>query len=279
MEAEPDTSEQKEEEQEARAEQEHSGMDVDEEAGQEALENQSDLDQDKKNKGEEGMNDQSQQQTQDAKSFGVKGKEDEEPEKQEAGAGSTGEEEKSLAEQVAAAERLDIVEGSATGEESNGEASVFRHMMDKREEDRSALDKAEQEQVKEQVLPDDWQTTPPEEKEERLAKLEEEKGEKEKSKSSRKEGEEAAKEEVKAEGERPEGEGEFSQTFEVARGAESLAVRQEFAPVVVTGEGGAGAGEGEGILTGHRIEESPPRRCRCSCWSSPRGHSSPRRKG
>ena len=45
---------------------------------------------------------------------------------------------------------------------------------------------------------------------------------------------------MKEETERPEGEGEFSQTFEVARGAESLAVRQEFAPVVVTGEGGAG---------------------------------------
>ena len=53
-------------------------MDVDEEAGQEVLENQSDLDQDKKSKGEESMNDQSQQKTQDTKSFKVKGKEDEE---------------------------------------------------------------------------------------------------------------------------------------------------------------------------------------------------------
>ena len=52
-----------------------------------------------------------------------------------------------------------------------------------------------------------------------------------------KEGDEAAKEESKS----PEGEGEFSQIFEVARGAESLAVRQEVALVVVTGEGWAGA--------------------------------------
>ena len=81
-------------EQEARAEQEHSGMDVDEEAGQEALKNQSDLDQDKKSMGEEGKKDQSQWKTQDTKSFGVKGKEDKEQEKQEAGAGSKGEEEK-----------------------------------------------------------------------------------------------------------------------------------------------------------------------------------------
>ena len=57
---------------------------------------------------------------------------------------------------MAAAKRLDIVEGSATGEESKGEASVFRRVMVKREEDKSALDKAEQ--VKEQVLPEDWQT-------------------------------------------------------------------------------------------------------------------------
>ena len=61
------------------------------------------------------------------------------------------------------AERLDIVEGSATGEESKGEASVFRRVIDKREEDKNALDKAEQEQVKDQVLPKDWQTAPPEE--------------------------------------------------------------------------------------------------------------------
>ena len=71
--------------------------------------------------------------------------------------GSKGEqEEESLAEEVAMAERLDIVEGSATGEESKGEASVLRRVMDKREEDKSALDKGEQEQVKEQVLPKDW---------------------------------------------------------------------------------------------------------------------------
>ena len=61
------------------------------------------------------------------------------------------------------AERLDIVEGSATGEESKGEASVFRRVIDKREEDKNALDKAEQEQVKDEVLPKDWQTAPPEE--------------------------------------------------------------------------------------------------------------------
>ena len=61
------------------------------------------------------------------------------------------------------AERLDIVEGSATGEESKGEASVIRRVIDKREEDKNALDKAEQEQVKDEVLTKDWQTAPPEE--------------------------------------------------------------------------------------------------------------------
>ena len=61
-------------------------------APQEALENRSDFDQDKKSLGEEGMNDHSQRTTQDTKTFGVKGKEDKEQEKPEAGAGSKGEE-------------------------------------------------------------------------------------------------------------------------------------------------------------------------------------------
>ena len=47
---------------------------------------------------------------------------------------------------------------------------------------------------------------------------------KERSNSSRKEGNEVAKEEMKQENKRPEGEGEFSQTFEVVRGTEGLAL-------------------------------------------------------
>ena len=92
-------------------------MDVDEEAdeSQEALEHQSDLDQDKKSKGEEGMNDESKQKTEDKKSFGVKGNEDDEDKKkeekkQESGSGTESQEERSLAENLASeVERLEVL--------------------------------------------------------------------------------------------------------------------------------------------------------------------------
>ena len=66
------------------------------------------------------------------------------------------------------------------------------------------------------------------------------------SSSSREKGE-VAEEEVKEENKSAECEGEFSQIFEVVRGVERLAVRQEFGLVVVTGEGGAQSG-------GHRAQ-------------------------
>ena len=55
------TDDDKEEEEEVpkveeRVEEEHSGMDGDEESGQEMLENNQDLDQDKKEQGSEGLN-------------------------------------------------------------------------------------------------------------------------------------------------------------------------------------------------------------------------------
>merc|ERR1719285_1247106 len=226
---------------ESRHEEAQSGMDIDEETeNQEALEQKSDLDQDKKSKGDEGMNDESRQNTEDKKSFGVKGNEDEkeeEPKKQEAGSGTESQEERSLAENMSNSEveRLEVVEGSATGEEGRASASVFRHVMDEKEEDRSALDKLrEEEEVKEQVLPQDWDMKKPEERDEKVAKKEEEDREKEKKKSAK--GAENAKQEddemEDRDGEKDEG--EFTRTYDVARGAESLAVRREMEDVVVT---------------------------------------------
>ena len=234
---------------------EESGMDVDEDAAQEALEKHNDLDQDKKSKGEEGMNDESSQKNDEAKSFGVKGKDEEEEEKEEGGAGTRAEEERSLAEDTSAAERLDIVEGSGTGEESRGEAQAFRHVMDQREEDRAAVDKAEEE-VQEQVLPEDWNTKK-EERREKVDKMEEEKGEKEKRKKGRN-GEEAKEEEEREREEVEEVEGEHVQTYDVARGGESVAVRREMEAVVVGEEvqGGALSLSLEPIhLSGEEVEE------------------------
>merc|ERR1719397_1198738 len=237
-----ESNENESKEEETRKEEQQSGMDVDEGAdNQEALEQQSDLDQDKKSKGEEGMNDESKQKTEDKKSFGVKGNDDDKKEeelKQEAGSGTESQEERSLAENLASeVERLEVVEGSATGEQGKGSASVFRHVMDEKEEDRSALDKLrEEEEVKEQVLSQDWDMNKPEERDEKVAKKEEENREKDKKKSAK--GAENAKEEddemEDRDGEKDEREEEFARTYDVARGAESLAVRRDMEDVVVT---------------------------------------------
>merc|ERR1712240_446320 len=83
------------------------------------------------------------------------------------GSGTESLEERSLAENMSNSEieRLEVVEGSATGEEGKQSASVFRHVMDEKEEDKSALDKMkDQEDVKEQVLPKDWDMKKPEKK-------------------------------------------------------------------------------------------------------------------
>jgi len=235
-----DQNENDSKEEESRHEEAQSGMDIDEETDdQEALEQKSDLDQDKKSKGDEGMNDESRQNTEDKKSFGVKGNEDEkeeEPKKQEAGSGTESQEERSLAENMSNSEieRLEVVEGSATGEEGKQSASVFRHVMDEKEEDKSALDKMkDQEDVKEQVLPKDWDMKKPEEKEEKVAQKKEEEREKDKKKSS-KGGENNMEEEEEREEKEEEGsDAEFTRTYDVARGAESLAVRREMDEVVV----------------------------------------------
>merc|ERR1719370_2852336 len=187
----------------------------------------------KKSKGDEGMNDESRQNTEDKKSFGVKGNEDEkeeEPKKQEAGSGTESQEERSLAENMSNSEieRLEVVEGSATGEEGKQSESVFRHVMDEKEEDKSALDKMkDQEDVKEQVLPKDWDMKKPEEKEEKVAQKKEEEREKDKKKSSKGGENNTEEEEEKEEKEEEGSDAEFTRTYDVARGAESLAVRRE----------------------------------------------------
>ena len=59
----------------------------------------------------------------------------------EAGSVTESQEEGRLAENMnSLVERLEVVEGSTTGEEGKGSASVFRYVMDEKEEDRSALD-------------------------------------------------------------------------------------------------------------------------------------------
>jgi len=224
---EEDVDEKKNEE---RLEEEHSGMDVDEEAGQEALENQNELDQDKRDQGSEGLNEDKSNQSSSDKSFGIKGKDDETEDEAEAGAGTAAEQDKSLADNTDNAERLDIVEGDATGEDDQGQASIYRHVMDQRDDDKSAIDKADEKDVKEQVLPDDWDMEKNEEKQQKISQMEEDKLEKEKTgeKSTNKTEDSAAMEE---EGNKIETPGDFTPTYNISRGTDSLITRQQFAPV------------------------------------------------
>ena len=106
------------------------------------------------------------------KSFGVKGKDDDTEEEAEAGVGTSAEQEKSLADNTDNAERLDIVEGDATGEDDQGQANIFRQMMDQKDDDKSAIDKAGEKDVKEQVLPDDWDMEKKEENEQKVSLME-----------------------------------------------------------------------------------------------------------
>merc|ERR1711915_1050757 len=130
----------------------------DENNGHELLESNQELDQDKKNQGSEGVNEDKSSQPSSDKSFGVKNKEDEIEEEAELGAGTTVDQEKSLAETPEKVERLDIVDGDATGQDNQGIASIYRHVMDQRADDRNALDKDDDKEVKEQILPTDWDT-------------------------------------------------------------------------------------------------------------------------
>ena len=102
------------------------------------------------------MNKDESKQSSSDKSFGIKGKDDDTEEEAEAGAGTTANQDKSLADNIENAKRLDIVEGDTTGEDNRGLASIFKHAMDQRDDDKSAIDKADEKDVKEQVLPDNW---------------------------------------------------------------------------------------------------------------------------
>jgi len=83
-----------------------------------------------------------------------------------------------LSEETQNAEKLDIVEGVATEENMEGEASIFQHVNSEQEKDRTAIDKAKDEERNDQVIPEnikedmekDSDAIPPEMKEEHADK-------------------------------------------------------------------------------------------------------------
>ena len=196
------------------------GMDVDENS-EKSVEANNELEKDQDNKsGSDGLNSDDRD-SESKDSFGVKSKE--EKAEDQAGAGSQTKNDKMLSEETQNAEKLDIVEGVATEENMEGEASIFQHVSSEQEKDRTAIDKAKDEERNDKVIPDnikedmekDSDARPPEMKEEHAEKKDvfNDKRPKQNSKKPENEGED---------NETIETEGEFVQTFGVSRGADSI---------------------------------------------------------
>merc|ERR1711936_1543771 len=90
----------------------------------------------------------------------------------DSGAGTASGCEKSIAKDTEKVEKLDIVDGQAMEEDQQGEASLFQHVENERETDRTAIDRADEKEVKEQVLPDNFEMEENQEKE-KVQKMEE----------------------------------------------------------------------------------------------------------
>ena len=82
------------------------------------------------------------------KSFGAKDMDDDTEEEAETKGGTSAEQGKPLTDNTNSAERPDIVEGDATGEDDQGQASIFRHARDQGDDEKRAIDKADEEDVK-----------------------------------------------------------------------------------------------------------------------------------
>jgi hypothetical protein len=77
------------------------------------------------------------------KSFGLKGKDDEAEEETEAKVGTSAEQEKSPTDNTANTDRPGTMKGDVTGEDDQGQISIFTHVMDQKYDDESAIDKAD----------------------------------------------------------------------------------------------------------------------------------------
>merc|ERR1711915_480249 len=210
-----------------RAQDSEAGMDIDENNGHELLESNQELDQDKKNQGSEGVNEDKSSQPSSDKSFGVKKIEEEAV----SGAGTTVDQEKSLTETPEKVERLDIVDGDATGQDNQGIASIYRHVMDQRADDRNALDKDDDKEVKEQILPTDWDTKKEEKEVDIIPKIEDDNSDNSKCNDKPKKDVVEKMETDEDNGAKINTPGEFTPTFHVSRGSDSLIGTQELAAV------------------------------------------------
>ena len=163
----------------------------------------------------------------DKDSFSVISREQkEEKESEKAGRGTETEQERTLADDKQKSERLELVEGQVTSDEGQRKADLFQHVMDKRDEDRAALDR-EDKDVREQVFQNDFEMEVEEEVEEteKVRQLEEMNKDKNKKDGMMDTGPEKGGEKEKSEKVETK-EKEFVPTVDVARGADTLIMRQ-----------------------------------------------------
>merc|ERR1711997_685457 len=129
------------------------GMEVDKSCDKSAATDvNNEFEQDKENKsGSDGLNsDEKDSESED--SFGVNNKREKKDEK--AGAGSQTKNDKMLSEETQNAKKLDILNGLATEESLEGEANIFQHVNSEQDKDRSAIDKAKNEERNDEVIED-----------------------------------------------------------------------------------------------------------------------------
>ena len=201
----------------------------DKKTGKDTVEKKEDeLDSSKKDESE-GMSEDSQNKEED-KSFNVSSKKKEEEKSDDVtGTGTQKEQEKTLDETPDKAERLDLVEGTMTGEEGIEKTDLFQHVMDKRDEDKSAIDRADDE-VKDQIFNQDFEMEDKDKEEvEDVRRIKEENmDQQDKSKADKpvvggEDDEQATSQEER--------EKNFVETMTIARGTDSITVRQDMAPI------------------------------------------------
>ena len=196
------------------------GMDVDETSDQTAIDATNENEQEAKDQSSDGLNS-SKTDSESKDSFGVVSKENERKDEQDSGSGNKSESEKSLAENTENAEKLDIVEGMAVEESVDGEANIFQHVDNEKETDKTSIDKANEKDIREQVVPenieDDRQdkdnVTPQLKEENELKKDVTRDSHKKQTESKENADEDQAKIETQ---------GDIVPTFAVSRGTESL---------------------------------------------------------
>ena len=196
-----------------------SGMDVDDSSDQKAVDAASDQDPNNQDQSSDGLNSQDQD-SKSKDSFGVTSENKETNKEEDNGSGERSESEKSLAENTEKAEKLDIVEGAATEDSIMGDANIFQHVANEKETDKTAIDKAEEKDKKEQIVPENFEDDqdkmkqPPVMKEEHVDKkdfVHESQGK-----------QSEHKDEPNDDHQKMETEGEVVSTYNVSRGNESL---------------------------------------------------------